>query len=386
MWRLFFFSLLVFLLSYLWTVFNLRSIEVRVNKPSEYSQVSEWFDEEITVSNKSRLPKFAITIEGNTNLPGNHNTLSLDLPPRSSHLWKARFNCQHRGQYSLGSVTAMATDPFGFFKLHRSFGENQSILVYPATLELPLFQPEFYNMPGYGPNRWLQREVAPDAARVREYTNGDALNRIHWHSTAHTGKLMVKVFDPERSKYIYRNVWLFLDMHQAVQSGTGIETTEEYSITIAASLMKKYLDSGKQVGLIASGDRNCFITLGTGDEHLRQALKELALIRATGEVPIEELITQKAEYFETDSTIVIITPSSNDRIAETTLYLERKGIRVIIILLESASFGGTVIAESLVKRLISRGTYVYLVRCGQNLARALDNRTLSSHLRYFGDL
>lgn len=386
MWRLFFFSLLLFLLSYLWAVFNIRNIGVHVNKTPEHSQVGEWFDEKIIVFNKSRLPKFTITLEENSNLPGNHNIVSLDLPPNGSHTWQARFNCQHRGQYRIGFITVTTTDPFGFFKIRRNFGEEQSILVYPATLELPLFQPEFYNMPGYGSNRWLQREVTPDAARVREYASGDTLSRIHWHSTAHTGKLMVKVFDPDRVSFTSKNIWLILNMHQATQVGIDNETTEEYIITIAASLMKKYIDSGKQVGMIASGDQDYFITPETGDEHLRRVLEVLALMKATGEVPIDELISNKGEHFESNSTIVIITPTVDDRISEITRYLERQGTMVIVILLDSASFGGTFVAASLAKKLILNGTRVYFVRCGQNLARALDNRTLSSPLSYVGGL
>ena len=63
MMRLFFFSLLVLLLSYLWAFFNLYGIEIRIKTSSEHSQVGEWFDEEITVLNRTRLPKPIITIK-----------------------------------------------------------------------------------------------------------------------------------------------------------------------------------------------------------------------------------------------------------------------------------------------------------------------------------
>ena len=385
MWRLFFFSLLVLLLGYLWAVFSLLRIEVRVWKSSERSKVGEWFDEEITVFNKSRLPKFMITLQENSDLPGHHNMLSLNLPPRSSHFWQARVHCRRRGQYSLGTFSATVTDPFGLFTLRRSFGEPQNILVYPATLELPLFQPESRDRLGYGPGRWSRSEISPNVARVREYVNGDTLNHIHWHSTAHAGTLMVKVFDPERIKYVSRNIWLILNMHQAAQLVAGDEATEEYGITIAASLMKKYIDNGKQVGLIASGDQPYFFPAETGDEHLLQVLEALALMKATGGVPIDQLISQEMEHFEANSIVIIITPSTNDQIAATIRYLENRGNMVIVILLDSISFGGTVSGASTAKSLISSGAQVYLVRCGKDLARALDSRVLSSPMTYAGE-
>lgn len=386
LWRLFFVSLLVLLLSYLWTVFSLRGIEVQMRKSSERCQAGEWFDEEITVFNKSRLPKSAITFQENSDLPGHQNIQSLNLPPRSSHRWQARVHCRRRGRYSLGTITATATDPFGFFTLRRSFGEPQSILVYPATLGLPLFQPESSTMPGYSPSRWLLSEPSPSAVRVREYANGDPLNRLHWLSTAHTGKLMVKVFDTERLKYTSKNVLIILNMHQAAQSADGDETTEEYGVTVAASLMKKYIDSGKPVGLIASGDQPYFFAADAGDEYLRQVLETLALMKASGEVPIDQLISQEMEHFESSSTIIIITPSTNDQIAETIRYLEKRGNMVVVILLDSVSFGGTVSAAGAAKTLISSGAQVYLVGRGQDLARALDSRVLSSSMTYVGNM
>jgi uncharacterized protein (DUF58 family) len=383
--RLFYTSLFVLLLSFLWAFFGLHGLEIRYSKSSERSQVGEWFDEEITIFNKSRLPKSMITVQENSDGPGHHNTSSFNLPPRSSHLWQTRVYCRHRGQFNLGTFTATVTDPLGFFTLGRSFGEPQSIIVYPATLELPSFQPESRLTLDKGPSRWFLSETSPNAARVREYANGDTLNRIHWHSTAHTGKLMVKVFDPDRLRYTSKNVWLILNMHQAAQLELEGEATEEYCITIAASLMKKYIDSGKPVGLIASGDQPYFFPPGTGDEYLLQVLETLALMEANGEVPVDQLISQEIEHFEANSTIIIITPSTDDQIVETIRYLGNRGNLVIVILLDSSSFGGTVNTAGIAKGLMSSGAQVYSVRRGQDIVRALNSRVQSSSLVYVRD-
>ena len=174
-------------------------------------------------------------------------------------------------------------------------------------------------------------------------------------------------------------------MHQVSQLVAGDEATEEYCVTIAASLMKKYIDSGKQVGLIASGDQPYFFPAETGDEHLLLVLKALALMRATGGVPVDQLISQEMEYFDTDSIIIIITPSTSGQIASTVRYLENRGNTVIVILLDSISFGGTGSGAITAKSLISSGTQVYLVRCGQDLARALDSSVLSPFMTYVGE-
>jgi len=386
LWHLFFLSIVVLLFSYLWALFSMRGIEAQARKSSQRYQVGEWFDEEIAVFNRSKVAKFLVKVEENTDLPGHHNVMAFNLPSQSTHRWRNKVYCQRRGQYSLGSLTVVTTDPFGFFSLHRNLGEPQNILVYPATLELPLFQPLSRNESTHGPNRWLLSEISPNAARVREYANGDTLNRIHWGSTAHTGKLMVKVFDPDRSRYAAKNIWLILDMNQASQLGDGDEATEEYCITIAASLIKKYIDSGKQVGLIASGDRPYLFPPEIGDQHLSHMLEALALMKATGEVSVDQLISREMEHFEASSVIIVITPSTSEGITASLRLLKKRGTMVIAILLDSTSFGGAVSTANATRSLISNGIQVYVIRHGVELARALDSRALPSHMRYVGDV
>ncbi len=386
MLRLFSLSVLVLLLSYLWALLGIRGITGQVKKSSERCQVGEWFSEEITVLSNSKIPKLLVKVQENTDLPGHHNMAAFNLSPRSSYCWQTEVYCQRRGQYSLGTLTATVSDPFSFFSSRRNFGEPQNLLVYPATLELPFFQPLSRNEPGQGPSRWLVSELGPDAARVREYTNGDTLNRIHWHSTAHTGKLMVKEFDADRSNYASKNVWIIPDMHQASQLGDGDEGTEEYCITIAASLIKKYIDSGKQVGLIASGDRPYLFPPETGNQHLWHILETLALMKATGEVPIDQLLSHEIERFGINSVIIVITPSTNERMVAPLRQLKSRGAPVIVILLDSVSFGGTVSSVNFSSSIISSGLQVYVIGHGEELARALDSRAFIPRMRYIGDV
>ncbi|MFC1987683.1 DUF58 domain-containing protein [Chloroflexota bacterium] len=385
MLRLFSLSVLVLLLGYLWTLLGIRGLTGRVKKSAERCQVGEKFDEETTVCSSSRIPKLLIRVQEDTDLSGHNNVATFNLSPKGSYCWQTEVYCRHRGQYSLGALTATATDPFGFFSLQRKFGELQNIIVYPATLELPFFTSLFRNEPGLGSSRWLVSEIGSDAARVREYTSGDTLNRIHWHSTAHTRKLMVKEFDTDRSNYASRDVWIVPDMNQASQVGDGDESTEEYCITIAASLMKKYIDSGKQVGLVASGDRPYCFPPEIGSQHLWSMLEAMALMKATGEIPIEQLISHEIEHFGSNSVIIVITPSISEQMVASLRRIKSHGIPVIVILLDSASFGGTVSTVNTTRSLISNGFQVYVVRHGEELAKALDSRALIPHMRHVGD-
>ncbi len=379
--RLFFLSVLVLLISYLWTLVSIRGFRGHVKTSVEHLQAGQWFEEEVTVVNRSRIPKLFVKVKENTDLPGYSNISAFNLPPGGSHSWQSKVYCQRRGRYRLGSLTATVTDPFGFFSLHRNLGEPQSILIYPATPKLPSFRPLSSDEPEFGSNHyWSISEAGSDASHIREYTSSDSLNRIHWFSTAHTGKLMVKVFDPNRSKFASKNIWIIPDMHQACHLGNDDEATEEYCITIAASLTKKYIDDGKQVGLIASGDQHYLFSPKTGNQHYWNMLEALALMKATGEVPVDQLISQEKERFGINSAVVVITPSAGERITASLRHLKSRGVRVVAILLDSVSFDGTVSAVDTASSLISSGVQVYVIRRGEELARALDSRVQEPHI------
>ncbi|MBI3040309.1 MAG: DUF58 domain-containing protein [Chloroflexi bacterium] len=341
MLRLFSLAVLVLLLSYLWVRLGVRGISSQVKKSAERCQVGDRFGEEITVFSSSRIPKLLIKAEENTNLPGYHNVAIFNLSPKGSYCWQTEYYCQRRGHYRLGSLMVTVADPFGFFSRQRDLRQSQNIIVY-----------------------------------VREYASGDTLNRIHWRSTSHTGKLMVKEFDADRSNAASKNVWVVLDMYQAVQAGAGDDSTEEYGVTIAASLLKKYVDSGRRVGLIASGGQPYLFPLETGSQHLSDMLEALALIKATGEVPVEQLISREIGRFTINSVVIVITPAANEQLVASLRQVRSRGAPVIIVSLDSASFGGRATGS-----LVSGSFQVYVIRHGEELNRALDSRRLIPQVR-----
>jgi uncharacterized protein (DUF58 family) len=337
LWRLFLLSVLVLLVSYLWAWLGLRGIEGQVKKSCEYCQVGESFDEEAVVSNVSVLPKPLVRVWQNTNLPGHNNRLAISLPSRGSHHWQTGVDCGRRGRYRLGPLTVEATDPFGLFRLRRNLGNSQSLLVYPATIELSFFPFMSYAESGSARNYWLTRGSGGAVFRVREYVPGDSLNHIHWRSSAHTGELMVK--DPGID--LFKNIWIAIDMSEASLVGDGTRRVEEQCVTIAASLLKKYLDSGRPVGLITEGDDFYLFPPRLGDEHFWRVMEALALVRAKGQVPISQLIEREGKRFGRDSFVVIITPLTMDKLGACLRRINSRDTAVAVIIPDTAGFGGT---------------------------------------------
>ena len=66
--------------------------------------------------------------------------------------------------------------------------------------------------------------------------------------------------------------------------------------------------------------------------------------------------------------------------------IKNRGAPVIVVLIDSASFSGTVGTVSVANSLVSSGFQVYVIRHGEELARALDSRVLIPQARYIGEV
>jgi uncharacterized protein (DUF58 family) len=374
LWRLFILVAVILLLSYIWSRLSIRAISGRVKEPTPSCRVGESLEEEFTISNGSRLPTPLIEVREDTDMPGYRNTALFSLAPHQSYRWDTSPSCRRRGQYRIGGLNVKVSDPLGLFPAEKFLGGNYEVIVYPEMLELPFFQALPRQEPGQSPRHWMASETGPGAARVRDYTSGDSLHHIYWHSTAHTGRLMVKEFEPDRSSYNFKNIWVIPDMSRASRWGEGDETTEEYAVTIAASLARKYISTGKQVGLLAAGDRSYLCLPDTGESQLRQIMLALALMKAEGDVPMETLLASQAERFEAGSAIVVIMPPGSREVLVPLRRAMNYGVIVTVILLDAASFGGPTDEENMAYSMIISGLHVYIMRRGSEITRALDSR------------
>jgi uncharacterized protein (DUF58 family) len=231
--------------------------------------------------------------------------------------------------------------------------------------------------PGQSPRRWLASETGPAAARVREYARGDSLRHVAWPSTAHAGKLMVREFEPERSNYAYHSIWLVADMYAPVNHGVAPGSTDEYAVTITASLARKYLESGKDVGLMAVADEATVHLPRLGDQHMDHLLRSLAVMQGNGRVPLATLLSSEVDLFEAGSAVIVVMPAERQDLAGALRRAVSRGVIVTAVLLDSPSFGGETPLEETSRPLAAAGINIYIVRNGADIPYALDSRLLS---------
>ncbi|MFN8533218.1 MAG: DUF58 domain-containing protein [Dehalococcoidia bacterium] len=373
LWKAVYFFLMLIALSWGWTWLNVRDIDVQREGPEQRAQIGQTISERITVRNQGWLPKPWVEIRDHSTLPGHEASMAINLPGRQRRTWRIKTPCTRRGRFSLGPLTVVASDPVGLFRRERQIAGSGTLLVYPRTLPLPSFALPGGELSGESRIKTRTHAITPNAAGIREYAPGDSFNRIHWASTARTGRIMVKEFELDPSS----EVWLVIDMQRDVQVGEGDNSTEETAITIAASIGRRLVETNRSVGVIAYGETHEVVHTDRGDRQLQKLLETLALVHASGRVSLAEVIAAESTRFGRNTTLVVITPSTDEGWVQSLQHQTHRGVRAIAIVLEPVTFGGEGEVIQTLGSLAAADIRSYLVKHGDDLDQALSAR--SSH-------
>jgi uncharacterized protein (DUF58 family) len=355
------------LVSGVFSILSVRGIRLRRTLRQDRAQVGGVVEQRLDLQTRFPLPRVWLELVDRGTLPGYQGGRVVDLGLGGRRTWSADAACRRRGLYTLGPATISGTDPFGLFRVTRKIGPTRSILVYPATVDLAGIILPAGQLLGGDRRRRGWHQTTTHVAGVRDYAPGDPVRHIHWRSTAHANRLMVKEFDAEP----VADVWIFLDLEAAVQRGEDDESTEEYGVTIAASLAKHFLTQGRAVGLTAIAAEHRIIPPDRGQRQLVKLLEELAVIHADGQTPIAEVLASESDRCTRNAAIVVITPSLDDRWPGVLRQLHERGIDGAAVVLEASTFGDAEASLLLVGVLATCAIPSVLVKRGDNLSQVL---------------
>jgi len=104
-----------------------------------------------------------------------------------------------RGVHRFGPLEARLGDPFGLFPRRIRVAPENEVIVYPAIHALLHSVPQWSGNGVAEAHRGQPVDVPPDVSTIRDYAPTDGLSRIHWASTARTGRLISRTFDTGQS-------------------------------------------------------------------------------------------------------------------------------------------------------------------------------------------
>ena len=354
-------------LSYFWNWLSVAFLVVSVVRKTSRVRVGEPILEEFAVENKGAFTKQALEVEDLTDLPGTTIATAIGLEARGRTRWDTSTVAQKRGIYTLGPVRVSHIDPFGLFSRQRLFGDTQKIVVYPRVHDLPEFEVPAAYLTGDASVLMRTQSVSPQASTVRDYAFGDSLSRIHWNSTAKQGKLMSKEFDHGRAG----EVFTIVDLHRDFQAGELSESTDEYAVSIAASLAKRYIQAQLPMGLVAYGEQRHILLAETGVGQFERILDSLAVSKAEGTTSFDVALGREELLWTHRTSLIAVTASPQLEWVVGLGELAKRGVRVVAVLLDSASFGASFDSLALLDRLLLSGVQTHVIRQGDNIATAL---------------
>ncbi|HZU67355.1 MAG TPA: DUF58 domain-containing protein [Ktedonobacteraceae bacterium] len=369
--------LTLFILSWLWARYSLSNLVFRRSSATGRVQVGEMFDERLMLDNVGIMPKLWVQIADGSTLPGHRAGYVASMGGRKRATWRARTVCRQRGRFQLGPVVATSGDPFGLFRRRVFLTAQKELLVLPRVVPLTNFALFTGGLPGRGRSSRRALQTTTNATTIRDYTVGDALNRIHWRSTAHYNKLMVKEFDLDPAM----DAWIFLDLHDAVQAGEGEHSTEEYGVTIAASIAAYLLRQDLSLGMIVNAEQREFLSLDRGDRQLERVLEMLAVVKAGPGPDLKEALALDAFHFGRNTVAIVITPSTSRGWHDGLRHLQRRGVQVAVVGLDAASFDNRQPDEDTLALLEGAGIPVLRVKCEESLEEALEREPEARYAR-----
>ena len=328
---------LLLAVAYVWSRLLARKLRVTRESPEGSFMMGEPFEETFTVKNESGLRLPYCEVRDGTKLPGYAPGRAFALAAGGSVTWTARGMFNLRGVHHFGPLEARLGDPFGLFPRRIRVAPENEVIVYPAIHALLHSVPQWSGNGVAEAHRGQPVDVPPDVSTIRDYAPTDGLSRIHWASTARTGRLISRTFDTGQSA----DLLIVLDLQRGIHAGSGIESSLEYAIAVCASVAHGAIRRGQAVGLVTNSRSGASFGAGRGEVQRLRLLDFLALATDDGVRSLADTISKHGDGWRGRGGMVVITPNRSSDWVEALVDSATRGQRHLCIFLEPTSFGAS---------------------------------------------
>lgn len=245
-----------------------------------------------------------------------------------------------RGRYRFGPLRLVAPDPLGIFEYTREVASEQIVVAVPRTFEIDptvLTREQYAGAQGISQSIIVGGDI--EVAGVREFMHGDDLRRVHWNSTARTGRLMVKQIEGR----LVTSLTIVLDLCRRQVWGEAPDSTLEHAVRAAASLAERAFNDGYPMQLVCHERKRLFLPLDRGAIQFQRVLETLASVRGQGEIALPELLRFEQISIRPRSTAVVISASPDIKAAQLIMSLRRRNVHVIFVSLVAAGLAGEIV-------------------------------------------
>jgi len=313
---------------------GLRGVRAGYHVLNPRAHVGEVLQAVYRIDNTTRWNKPWIEVWNDSTLPAGLPGRAIGVQAGASRQWLAKVTLTRRGSYRLGALRVRTGDPFGLFSSEMVVGQPTGVVVFPKVFDLPHWRLPPSPVDGSSPSRRRFEAATPLASTIRPYVHGDAINRVHWLSSARHGELQVKEFDLEQAA----DLWLLLDLDRSAHTGDGESSSVETAVSVAASIALRTLADNRAVGITASARRLQLLNPDRGTRVEQKMLHLLANVQADGNQPLAEIVVATLPQLRRGMTLCIVSGSTDREWVRALSGLRRRGVGVVVVLLDRYSF------------------------------------------------
>jgi len=190
-----------------------------------------------------------------------------------------------RGVYSYGAINVLASLATGLVERRFVLEAGKEVAVYPSFLQLRKYEllaiSDRLTMAGVKRIRRIAQHVEFD--RIKEYVPGDDRRTVNWKATARRGRLMVNLYQDERSQQVFS----LIDLGRVMKMPFEGLSLLDYAINASLVISNIAMHKDDKAGLITFSDKV--------DTVLRASRQ-----RGQMEKILEQLYAQRTDHRETD--------------------------------------------------------------------------------------
>ncbi|MFT3944026.1 MAG: DUF58 domain-containing protein [Ancrocorticia sp.] len=158
------------------------------------------------------------------------------------HLEPFAITTSRRGIVTVGPVRAVRGDPLGLVTCRQAWSDSTLLYIHPRTVRISASLLGFLrDVEGGATSDFSSSDVSFHA--LRDYVAGDDRRSIHWRTTAHVGKLMVRQFEEIRRAHLL----IILDLDAAAWASAD---EFEEGVSVVASLTVASIRESRDVSIM----------------------------------------------------------------------------------------------------------------------------------------
>jgi uncharacterized protein (DUF58 family) len=259
----------------------------------------------------------------------------IHLGPRAAAHFEYSIEARRRGYYPIGPLTLSTGDILGLSDSLVVQAPPEALVIYPKIVPFASM-----DIPSRSPQGTLRHSLPlfEDPTRVfgkRGYTSGDSLRRIDWKSSATSGRLQVKQFEPS----IALETCIILNLNaEDYYYRSRIDSTE-LAIVIAASIANWIVAKKQRVGLSVNGrdplmadGKPQFLPPNKGKRHLMHVLETLARVEIADDSALAPLLQRQRYHFPWGTTLIVLTGMIGNDALDELYQARRAGQNAVLIL------------------------------------------------------